>query len=172
MEKSARPRKQIRLCRGPSETDRLGDPAAARGDVGTRSALTTFTEFVGSPAAKRQMCVAIDETRDHQRAVSIFAGRFAELGGQIGGSSGKHDAARRILAALSERKKKGEYISPLLFAFITADLDDRDHTFHWLEAAFVERNDYLLYLPIAPEFTHLHNDPRFQSLLRRVTLET
>jgi hypothetical protein len=48
------------------------------------------------------------------------------------------------LASLSERRRKGEYISPLIFAFIAAELDDRDAASHWVDAAFTERDSIVL----------------------------
>jgi len=117
-----------------------------------------------------------DEAHTELDAIEALVGRDVPIllmaRGRTLAMSGRPNEARKILASLSERRQKGEYISPLIFAFITAELDDRDAAFRWLDEAFAERNDYLIYLPIAPEFNHLHQDPRFQDLIRRVGLET
>ena len=116
-----------------------------------------------------------DEARAEIDAVEALVGRDIPIllmaRGRTLAMSGRPDEARKILSSLSERKQKGEYISPLYIAMIAAELDDRDATFLWLDEAFAERSDYLVYLPIAPEFNRLHNDPRFQHLVRRVGLQ-
>jgi eukaryotic-like serine/threonine-protein kinase len=117
-----------------------------------------------------------DEALAELDAIEPFIGHDAPMllmaRGRTLAMSGRPAEARRILTSLSERNRKGEYVSPLILAFITAELDDRDAAFHWLDAAFAERNDYLMYLPIAPEFNRLHNDLRFRDLVRRVDLES
>ena len=69
---------------------------------------------------------------------------------------------------LISRKQKGEYISPLFIAILAADLNDREAVFGWLGECYEERNDYLLQLAYAPEFTRFHDDSRFQELLAKI----
>ncbi len=40
----------------------------------------------------------------------------------------------------------------------------------WLDRAVKERDTYALYLKVDPRLDPLRDDPRFQSLLRRMTL--
>ncbi|MBV9211914.1 MAG: tetratricopeptide repeat protein [Acidobacteria bacterium] len=81
--------------------------------------------------------------------------------------SGKKTEARRILAQLQARAKR-EYVSPYGFAIIHTSLGEKDKAFQWLEKAYVERNDWLLWLRVSPELDTLRSDPRFVSLLERV----
>ena len=81
---------------------------------------------------------------------------------------GKTAEARDVYEKLISRKQKGEYISPLFIAILAADLDDREAVFKWLGACYEERNDYLLQLSYAPEFTSFHDDPRFQELVAKI----
>src|SRR5205085_12437462 len=81
---------------------------------------------------------------------------------------GKMTEAREIYDNLSALKQKGEYISPLFLAILAADLDDREAVFRWLGECYDERNDYLLQLSYAPEFTRFHDDSRFQELLAKI----
>ena len=81
---------------------------------------------------------------------------------------GKTSEARSILAQLVARKEKGEYISPLFLAILSADLGDTEDVFRRLDECFAERNDYMPFLAFAPEFTQFHSDPRFSGLLARV----
>jgi hypothetical protein len=46
-----------------------------------------------------------------------------------------------------------------------------DQTIRWLEKAYEERSDYLLYLHADPLFHGLRNDRRFQNLERKIGVE-
>lgn len=81
---------------------------------------------------------------------------------------GKTAEAREIYDNLTTLKQKGEYISPLFLAILAADLDDREAVFRWLNECYDERNDYLLHLGYAPEFTRFHDDSRFQELAAKI----
>jgi len=77
-------------------------------------------------------------------------------------------AGEAIYQKLKSRKQSGEYIAPLFLALLAADLNDTDETFRWLDECFKERNDYLVFLPIAPEFKRFENDSRFRELKSKV----
>jgi hypothetical protein len=81
---------------------------------------------------------------------------------------GKKAEAEAVYQKLKTRKQNGEYFSPLFLALLAADLDNRDETFRWLDECFKERNDYLLYLPFAPEFKRFQDDSRLQELISKV----
>ena len=93
--------------------------------------------------------------------IELVRGRTLALQGKI-------SEAREIYDTLVSRKQKGEYISPLYLAILAADLNDRESVFQWLAQSYDERNDYLLQLSYAPEFTRFHDDPRFQELLAKI----
>lgn len=76
--------------------------------------------------------------------------------------------AIKIYASLEQRSKSSEYIMPMLLAAIATQLDDKPSAYKWLEVAFDERNEYLLYLDIVPDFKSLQNDPEFAELLGKV----
>ena len=46
-----------------------------------------------------------------------------------------------------------------------------DDAFKWLEKAYQERSPNLYYLKFNPIFDHLHSDPRFKAIVRRIGLE-
>ena len=83
--------------------------------------------------------------------------------------SGKKAAAQRVLEELNERAKN-EYISPYFIATIYTGLGRKDEAFAWLQKAFDDRADGLVYLAVEPKFDSLHADPRFHDLLRRMNL--
>ena len=81
--------------------------------------------------------------------------------------SGKREEAR---ACLEELKRDGQSLATRGLVFIYAALGDCEDTFACLEKSYEERDVYLIFLPILPEFRHLHGDPRFVDLVRRIGL--
>ncbi len=49
-------------------------------------------------------------------------------------------------------------------------LGEKDRAFEWLEKAYEERSDLLVYLKVEPRLDSLRGDPRFADLLRRMRL--
>lgn len=63
-----------------------------------------------------------------------------------------------------------QYIPPMLFAALYAQLGDKDQAFSWLEKAYQERAPWLTYIKTDPQFDNLHSDPRFNELLKKIGL--
>lgn len=83
--------------------------------------------------------------------------------------SGKKEQAEELLAQLNRTaEEKREYISPMHMAFVYLGLGDKDGALRWLETAYNQRDEWLVYLHVFPEFDPLRSDPRFQDLERRV----
>ena len=80
---------------------------------------------------------------------------------------GKRDEAKRLLKEM-EGKLDQQYISPFQFAIIYAGLSDKDRAFEWLEIAYSERNDWMVWLNVSQELNELRDDARYRHLLRRV----
>ena len=70
-----------------------------------------------------------------------------------------------------EDLSKHQHISPLSMAIVCAGLKEDDATFEWLDQAYEERCNKLVFLAVQPSFNHLHSDPRFKSLLKRIGLD-
>ena len=85
-------------------------------------------------------------------------------------TAGQRDKAQGSLTELTTLSK-ASYIDPYYFAMVYAGLEDKDQTFAWLEKAFQDRSTYLIWLKVEPLFYPMHDDPRFQNLLRRIGLE-
>jgi serine/threonine protein kinase/Tfp pilus assembly protein PilF len=77
--------------------------------------------------------------------------------------------ARRDLEAMNEHAKEA-YVSPMTFALLYASVGDKDHAFEWLEKAYTEHHPWMGNLRFDPQFEGLRDDPRFNSLLKRVGL--
>jgi TolB-like protein/Tfp pilus assembly protein PilF len=83
-------------------------------------------------------------------------------------AAGQREEALRLLRQLKERAAQ-VYISPFSIAQIHAALHEPDEVFAWLEIAYQKRDPKLVYLRIGPRWDWVREDPRFASLLRRVS---
>ncbi len=54
---------------------------------------------------------------------------------------------------------------------IYTGLGDQNQAFAWLDKAYAERCEYLVYLPTEPMADPLRSDPRFPALLKRLGLK-
>jgi tetratricopeptide (TPR) repeat protein len=81
--------------------------------------------------------------------------------------AGKRDRAISILTRLEEQAKR-QYLSPYYIALIFVGLADHERAFEWLERAFSDRNEWLVWLRVDPRFDRLRSDARFVDLLRRI----
>ena len=85
--------------------------------------------------------------------------------------SGKTTEARELLAQLNRIwQEKREYLSPMHMSFVYIGLGDKDGALRWLQEAYNQRDEWLVYLHVYPEFDSLRSDHRFQELERRVGL--
>lgn len=85
------------------------------------------------------------------------------------GDTDKAQAELNKLLEMIENKER--YISAYHIATIYVALKDRDKAFEWLEKAFNERADYMVFLNVDPRFKSLRSDEKFKDLLRRMKLE-
>ena len=59
----------------------------------------------------------------------------------------------------------------IYFAVVYIGLDRKDDAFRWLDKAYDERCEYLVYLGSEPLADPLRGDPRFASLLSRIGIK-
>jgi TolB-like protein/Flp pilus assembly protein TadD len=84
--------------------------------------------------------------------------------------SGKQAEARAVLAELL--KSAGErYVSPYNIALIYNGLGERDEALAWLERAYEQRDQKIVFLKVEPKWNNMRDDRRFQDLMRRVGFE-
>jgi len=89
--------------------------------------------------------------------------------GYIYGKAGKKKEAQEILVELLERSKKG-YFSPFYIAMIYAGQGNNDKAFAWLEKSIESRFTIHHFMTTAPHFEHMHSDPRWSQLMRKMGL--
>jgi serine/threonine protein kinase/tetratricopeptide (TPR) repeat protein len=101
------------------------------------------------------------------------SGRSREGRGIIAGIyavSGKTEEAKKLLGELIESSKQ-EYVSSWNIALVYSELGQKDQAFGWLEKAYTERSNWLVYLKSTPWMDSLRSDPRYTILLKKIGLE-
>jgi len=69
----------------------------------------------------------------------------------------------------SAKKLHAEHAAPATaVAGIYAILGDNEQAFAWLEKAYQESDDFLVFVNIQPQFENVHSDPRFAALMRKI----
>jgi len=82
--------------------------------------------------------------------------------------SGNKAEAERLLADLTSESKK-EYVSPYYFAIVYAGLGKPEKAIDWLEKAFADRSNGLVFLKVEPELDDLRSNPRFVALQQKLS---
>jgi len=95
-------------------------------------------------------------------AITALYGHALALSGDTAG-------ARRALADLRNLSKT-RYVSALYFAGVYTGLGEKSTALDWLDKAYKERNDRLVYLNVDPMADPLRSEPRFQDLMKRLHL--
>jgi len=90
--------------------------------------------------------------------------------GRAFGLAGNKAAADKILAQMLEQSKK-RYVSPFYVSVVYAGLHENEKAMNWLEKAYEDRSNAIIFLKVDPDFDGLRSNPRFQALLRRLTLQ-
>lgn len=110
--------------------------------------------------AIRERQLALEIVRD----APIF---LADLGGTYA-AAGMRTEALQVLDQLQELARSC-YVTPYCVALIYAGLKDIDEAFLWIEKAFQEHSSMLVFAKMDFRLDYLRTDPRFQSLLRRMS---
>jgi TolB-like protein/DNA-binding winged helix-turn-helix (wHTH) protein/Tfp pilus assembly protein PilF len=110
--------------------------------------------------------------RELQKAASISQDSPQMLGalGHAYAASGQRAEAEKILSLLLEKSNK-QYVSPFYVALVYTGLHENDNALDWLEKAFRDRSNAMVFLKVDPELDGLRSLPRFQSLLARLDLQ-
>jgi TolB-like protein/DNA-binding winged helix-turn-helix (wHTH) protein len=81
------------------------------------------------------------------------------------GLAGKKREALELINELKEGARQG-HISSLIFAEAYLGLGERDQALTWLEQAYEDRDEEMVYIKSDPRWDPLRSEPRFQALLR------
>jgi TolB-like protein/DNA-binding winged helix-turn-helix (wHTH) protein/lipopolysaccharide biosynthesis regulator YciM len=119
-----------------------------------------------SYAQKGDFGLAIPELR---KAVELSHGTplMTSALANVSARSGNMAEAERLLANLSSESKR-QYVSPYYFAVVYVGLGKREEAINWLEKAFADRSNGLVFLKVEPELDDLRSNPRFVALQRKL----
>lgn len=105
------------------------------------------------------------------RSLSPESVRNISMLGRAYAVSGRRAEAERLIEELQHLSTK-RYVPPVYIAVIYIGLGERDKAFTWLEKAYSDRSDWMIFLDAEPLFDPLRSEQRFQDLLRRVGLHS
>jgi TolB-like protein/cytochrome c-type biogenesis protein CcmH/NrfG len=106
--------------------------------------------------------LARKQSNDSPALLGLYGHALAISGDKVG--------AQEVLAKL-QKASRARYVPAVYFAAVYTGLGDHDQTFQWLEKAFQEQDDRLVYLGVDPIADPLRGDPRFQQLMKRSGLK-
>jgi TolB-like protein/cytochrome c-type biogenesis protein CcmH/NrfG len=125
--------------------------------------------WLGSSFREKKMYSDALEQFSRGRKLSGDHPVMIALYGHALGLSGDSAGARKALTDL-QHLAQSRYVSSLYFATVYTGLGDKNTALDWLDRAYQERNDRLVYLGAEPIADPLQSDPRYQKLLSKLGL--
>ena len=106
---------------------------------------------------------------DLGKARGILAENLAVLAdmGRVQGLSGDPGETEKAIQKLKQKSKR-RYVNPYHLALIHVGLGHKEQAFEWLDKAFHERSDMLVYLKADFRLDSIRTDSRFADLVRKV----
>jgi len=87
--------------------------------------------------------------------------------GNLQAIAGKHEDALHTIERL-DSLAKNKYVTPYGYALVYAGMKDKDKAFRYLNRAYDDRSNWLVWLRFDPRWEPIHSDPRFADLVRRI----
>jgi tetratricopeptide (TPR) repeat protein len=112
----------------------------------------------------------LEAIAEFERAVELSQRHPTYLGdlGYAYAFTGRRDDAVKTLEELMGLSSH-RYVGARSIAEIYLGLGDADQAFDWLNKAFEQRNGWLIHIRENPRYDAVRNDPRYQSLVRRMS---
>ncbi len=158
---------------GPARADLL----ARRFDQALEEAQTQVKLTPGDVSAQAMLSFALYRVGRYREAANARAVMAALAGGPAEGSKVRTAFVRGGYRAIQQADlkelldySKKHYKSPVKIAEAYAALGQRKEALASLEAAYKERSPLLLWTQCSPEFDFLHDDPRYQAVVKGMHL--
>ena len=120
-------------------------------------------------AKKAKSAEAIAELEKAKKLLRGNIGVEADMGHAYAVSGNKKEA-QNVIGELNKQSQQ-RYVSSYHTALIYAGLEEDDRAFAWLERAYQERSDLLVYLAVEPRLDRLRLDRRFDDLLHQIGID-
>jgi Tfp pilus assembly protein PilF len=104
---------------------------------------------------------AADLAQETPLMVSALARAYALMGNK--------QQAEKLLSGLIAQSKK-RYVSPFYIAIVYAGLGQNELAMDWLEKAYDDRSNGLVFIRVDPELDTLRSNPRFVGLEAKLNL--
>jgi len=111
---------------------------------------------------------AIGEYRETLNILPDWPVALAGIG-NVYGEAGNIPEAQKILDSLN-LLKQSQFVTAYGIALVHAGMGDSDSTFKWLNKAYDERSNWLVWLSTDPRWDSMRDDQRFEELIRKVGL--
>ncbi len=102
--------------------------------------------------------------------VPVQSGWVRSARARVLATSGERAAAKQLLADI-EKHLAAEPVPATFLADAHLALGDKDRFFEWLERGVAERDQWVFFLKVSPQWDSIRSDPRYQKLLKRMNLE-
>lgn len=108
---------------------------------------------------------ALEKARELSRGSPVILGALAHAQAVAGNGEESRRLLQQLLEVTPPRRPSAYDV-----AIVYSGLGQTEQAFVWLEKAFAEKSEYLIYLLVDPRFERLHTDQRFKSLVGRIGL--
>jgi TolB-like protein/DNA-binding SARP family transcriptional activator/Tfp pilus assembly protein PilF len=142
-----------------------------------RVALQEKPDFVTAHAG---IGMAFSALQQYDSAIAYYSAASRKLGGtppvflalsaHAHGLAGRHEEARRGLAALEQMAQK-RYVPNEYFILAYLGLGDEQRAIDYIDAAYKARSGGVAYLRVEPVLDSLRDQPRFHAILKKVGLK-
>ena len=126
--------------------------------------------WLGSAYRQKKMFPEALDSFSQGRKLSSDQPVMIALYGHALAISGDAVGAHKALADL-QHLAESRYVSALYFAAIYTGLGETSTALDWLDRAYKERSDRLVYLGVDPIADPLRSDPRFRELLEKIGVQ-
>ncbi|MBS1975578.1 MAG: tetratricopeptide repeat protein, partial [Bacteroidetes bacterium] len=118
--------------------------------------------------AQKKYPEAIAEYKNALSANANWPVALAAIG-HVYGEAGDRLQAQKILDSMIVLSSK-QFVTAYGVALVYAGLNEHDHAFEWLDKAYSERSNWLVWLKTDPRWGSLKQDKRFVELINKVGL--
>ena len=115
---------------------------------------------------QRRFADALAEMRKGAALLTGIVVVSADIG-HVHVAAGDRRAAERVIGELQQEAAR-RYVSPFEIALIYVGIGDTNRAFEWLDKAYADRSDLLVYLKVDPRLDPIRSDRRFGELVARV----
>jgi tetratricopeptide (TPR) repeat protein len=109
---------------------------------------------------------ALEAMRRAQEPLKGNTALVADIG-HVYAASGDKQAALKVLDQLNESSRR-TYVSPFELAVMYVGVGRKNEALQWLEKAYADRSDLLIYLNVDPRLDNIRSNPQFVDLAHRV----